>query len=90
MSPDEEADLREKYRGPPTSIVERRNSSCRLHRRLLLFARQSINFRARVAEALALLPRLHVLGTTEDENPRHPLYVRADAPLVEWAPGIRI
>lgn len=45
---------------------------------------------ARVAEALALLPRLHVLGTTKDGHSRHPLYVRADAPMVEWAPSIRI
>lgn len=43
---------------------------------------------ARVAEALALLPRLHVLGTTKDGHPRHPLYVRADAPPVQWAPGV--
>ncbi|MGD8167532.1 DUF1643 domain-containing protein [Herbiconiux sp. P16] len=40
---------------------------------------------ARVAEALALLPRLHVLGLTKDGHPWHPLYVRAGAPLVGWA-----
>ncbi|MGA1838844.1 DUF1643 domain-containing protein [Herbiconiux sp. 11R-BC] len=43
---------------------------------------------ARVAGALALLPRLHVLGTTKDGHPGHPLCVRADAPLAEWAPGL--
>ncbi|GJH04995.1 DUF1643 domain-containing protein [Paraburkholderia terrae] len=26
------------------------------------------------------------LGTTKDGSPRHPLYVRADQPLIEWAP----
>jgi hypothetical protein len=41
---------------------------------------------ARVAQALALLPRLHALGVTKDGHPRHPLYVPADAPLIEWMP----
>jgi hypothetical protein len=41
---------------------------------------------ARVARALQLLPRLHALGMTKDGHPRHPLYVRADAPLIEWMP----
>jgi hypothetical protein len=41
---------------------------------------------ARVTQALALLPRLHALGVTKDGHPRHPLYVRADAPLIEWTP----
>jgi hypothetical protein len=41
---------------------------------------------ARVTRALALLPRLHALGVTKDGHPRHPLYVRADAPLIEWMP----
>jgi hypothetical protein len=43
----------------------------------------------RVTRALALLPRLHALGVTKDGHPRHPLYVRADAPLVEWVPRLR-
>ena len=41
---------------------------------------------ARVARALALLPRLHALGITKDGHPRHPLYVPATAPLIEWMP----
>jgi len=41
---------------------------------------------ARVAQALAVLPQLHALGATKDGHPRHPLYVRADAPLIEWMP----
>ena len=41
---------------------------------------------ARVTRALALLPRLHALGVTKDGHPRHPLYVPADAPLIEWMP----
>lgn len=41
---------------------------------------------ARVARALALLPQLHALGVTKDGHPRHPLYVTADAPLIEWMP----
>ena len=35
----------------------------------------------RVTRAVALLPELHALGVTMDGHPRHPLYVRADAPL---------
>lgn len=27
---------------------------------------------------------LWCLGTTQDQSPRHPLYVKADAPLVRW------
>ncbi|MBH0053010.1 MULTISPECIES: DUF1643 domain-containing protein [unclassified Salinibacterium] len=38
----------------------------------------------RVAQAMAVLPQLHTLGLTKDGHPRHPLYVRKDAPLVEW------
>jgi hypothetical protein len=30
--------------------------------------------------------RLWCLGMTKDGSPRHPLYVRADQPLVEWRP----
>ena len=41
---------------------------------------------ARVSRVLALLPRLHALGITKNGHPRHPLYVRADAPLIEWMP----
>jgi hypothetical protein len=29
--------------------------------------------------------RLWCLGTTKDGSPRHPLYVRADQPLLEWS-----
>lgn len=41
---------------------------------------------ARVARALTLLPRLHALGVTKDGHPQHPLYVSANAPLIEWTP----
>lgn len=37
----------------------------------------------RVMELLAGLPAV-CLGTTRSGAPRHPLYVRADAPLVPW------
>jgi hypothetical protein len=30
--------------------------------------------------------RLWCLGTTKDGSPRHPLYVRADQPLIRWTP----
>ena len=40
----------------------------------------------RVTRALALLPRVHALGVTKDGHPRHPLYVPAEAPLIEWMP----
>jgi hypothetical protein len=30
--------------------------------------------------------RFWCLGTTKDGSPRHPLYVRADQPLIEWSP----
>lgn len=33
----------------------------------------------------ALTKRLLCLGTTKDGSPRHPLYVRADQPLVPWS-----
>lgn len=29
-------------------------------------------------------PFLKALGTTKDGSPRHPLYVRADAPRIDW------
>ena len=41
---------------------------------------------ARVAQVLRLLPRLHALGVTKRGHPRHPLYLRSDSPLIEWAP----
>ena len=41
---------------------------------------------ARVTRALALLPRLHALGVTKEGHPGHPLYLPADAPLIEWMP----
>lgn len=41
---------------------------------------------ARVTRVVPLLPRLHALGATKDGHPRHPLYVPAAAPLIEWMP----
>jgi hypothetical protein len=41
---------------------------------------------ARVAQALVLLPPLRALGINKSGAPKHPLYVRGDAPLVEWPP----
>lgn len=41
----------------------------------------------RVATVLELLPstvKLFALGATRDGHPRHPLYVRGDAPLIQW------
>lgn len=32
------------------------------------------------------LSRPMCLGTTKDGSPRHPLYIRADQPLIEWQP----
>ncbi|WP_442914944.1 DUF1643 domain-containing protein [Leifsonia sp. Leaf264] len=42
--------------------------------------------RARVDQVRALIPALQfrVLGISNAGHPRHPLYVRADAPLVSW------
>ncbi|WP_331708772.1 DUF1643 domain-containing protein [Pandoraea sputorum] len=44
--------------------------------------------RERVAQVRALFTRPHhrlmCLGVTKDGSPRHPLYVRADQPLIEW------
>ena len=44
--------------------------------------------RERVAQVRALFTgphhRLMCLGVTKDGSPRHPLYVRADQPLIEW------
>jgi len=42
--------------------------------------------RGRVLHALTLLPALHVLGLNAGGQPTHPLYVRGDAPLIEWNP----
>lgn len=39
---------------------------------------------ARVAQAVALLPPLFALGVNKGGQPKHPLYVPEDAPLVEW------
>lgn len=39
---------------------------------------------ARVAHALALLPKLHALKVTKDGHPQHPLYVHGSSPLIEW------
>lgn len=45
--------------------------------------------RERVEDVVRMLRyggrRMHCLGTTRDGHPRHPLYVRADQPLVEWS-----
>jgi len=41
---------------------------------------------ARVAQVVELLPPLHALAVTKAGHPRHPLYVPAHAPLIEWAP----
>ena len=42
----------------------------------------------RAGEVAAILTRggaeLRCLGVTKDGHPRHPLYVRADAPLIPW------
>lgn len=38
----------------------------------------------RVTQVVALLPELHALPVTKHGHPRHPLYLRGDAPLVEW------
>lgn len=40
----------------------------------------------RVTDVLKLLPKLHALGVTMGGHPRHPLYVPASAPLIEWNP----
>jgi hypothetical protein len=31
--------------------------------------------------------KLHALGITMDGQPRHPLYLRADAVLIPWSPS---
>lgn len=42
----------------------------------------------RVAHALTLLPPLKALKITTHGHPQHPLYVKADSPLVDWPPRI--
>ena len=37
-------------------------------------------------DARCPVPHVRCLGTTKDGHPRHPLYLRADAPLVPWSP----
>jgi hypothetical protein len=37
-----------------------------------------------VSRLIAPLMQLHALGVTQDGSPRHPLYVKATAPLVPW------
>jgi hypothetical protein len=48
--------------------------------------------RGAAGEIVALIRKggyaLKCLGKTKDGSPRHPLYVRADAPLMDW-PGVR-
>jgi len=45
-------------------------------------------FQDRAAAVVKLLKdyELWCVGTTKDGHPRHPLYVRADQPLVRWEP----
>lgn len=43
----------------------------------------------RAAEVANLIPNLNCLGTTAEGHPRHPLYVRGDAPLIPWPPAGR-
>ena len=44
----------------------------------------------RVAEVMAIADKqkriLHCLGTTKSGQPKHPLYIKADQPLVEFKP----
>jgi hypothetical protein len=44
------------------------------------------SFRNRDGEVSRLLGTMMALGFTKGGHPRHPLYVRADAPLVEFSP----
>lgn len=43
--------------------------------------------RIRALRNVAIDLPVRCLGTTRDGSPRHPLYVRADQPLVEWRTG---
>lgn len=40
--------------------------------------------RGRDALVRCIVPALNCFGTTKDGSPRHPLYLRSDAPLVRW------
>lgn len=42
---------------------------------------------AQVAELLAGAAGVFVLGLTKRGHPRHPLYVRSEAPLIPWSPA---
>lgn len=42
---------------------------------------------AQVRKMFNRLSRPMCLGVTKDGAPRHPLYIRADQPLVEWIPA---
>lgn len=46
------------------------------------------DYQDRAAAVVSLLSgyELWCLGTTRDGHPRHPLYVKADQPLVRWQP----
>jgi hypothetical protein len=41
-----------------------------------------------VTSILALTWQVNCLGVTKDGDPRHPLYVRGDAPLIPWPPVV--
>ena len=53
---------------------------------ILILAWGSTRYKKRAAEVLDLLSdrELWCLGTNKDGSPKHPLYVRADAPLVPF------
>jgi hypothetical protein len=48
------------------------------------------SYRGRDAEVIRLLGTMLALGFTKGGHPRHPLYVRADTPLVEFSPFSRL
>jgi hypothetical protein len=48
--------------------------------------RDLVNQRRLDMQALLVGAPLHALGVTQDGHPRHPLYMRADSPLVPWSP----
>lgn len=50
------------------------------------FARQRAQDVTKMLKNLPAKKTLLCLGTTKDGSPRHPLYVRGDQPLVEYAP----
>jgi hypothetical protein len=47
----------------------------------------TLNGRSAAVCSLLEFCDLHVLGLTKDGHPRHPLYVRGDAPLTLWREG---